>query len=109
MTSLNLGLIGNCQISSLIDDRGTMVWSCLPQFDSDPVFCRLLRNDNEAELPGFFEIELVDFQQPLAPVLEVNPFQPHLAGQDFAEVVGICIHGEHGDLIGSLGQGGGPG
>jgi pentatricopeptide repeat protein len=40
-----------------------MVWSCLPQFDSDPVFCRLLRNDNEAELPGFFEIELVDFQR----------------------------------------------
>ncbi len=63
MTSLNLGLIGNCQISSLIDDRGTMVWACLPQFDSDPVFCRLLRNDDEAELPGFFEIDLVGFRR----------------------------------------------
>ena len=63
MTSLNLGLIGNCQISSLIDERATMVWSCLPQLDSDPVFCRLLRGDDEKELPGFFEIDLVGFSR----------------------------------------------
>ncbi|MBU2675732.1 MAG: glycoside hydrolase family 15 protein [Gammaproteobacteria bacterium] len=40
-----------------------MVWSCLPQFDSDPVFCRLLRNDDETDLSGFFEIELIDFRR----------------------------------------------
>jgi len=62
VTTLNLGLIGNCQISSLIDERGTMVWSCMPQLDSDPVFCRLLRRDDEKELPGFFEIDLVEFK-----------------------------------------------
>ena len=62
MTTLNLGLIGNCQISSLIDAHGTMVWSCMPQLDSDPVFCRLLRRDDEKELPGFFEIDLVEFK-----------------------------------------------
>ncbi len=62
MASLNLGLIGNCQVASMIDERATMVWACLPQFDSDPVFCRLLRDDSEADLPGFFGIDLVDFQ-----------------------------------------------
>ncbi len=61
MTDLNLGVIGNCQIASLIDNRGTIVWSCMPQFDSDPVFCRLLRDEKETDAPGFFEIELADF------------------------------------------------
>lgn len=61
MSNLNLGLIGNCQVASLIDERATMVWSCLPQFDSDPVFCRLMRADEENDKPGFFGIELQDF------------------------------------------------
>jgi GH15 family glucan-1,4-alpha-glucosidase len=33
----------------------------MPQFDSDPVFCRLLRDENETGSPGFFDIELIDF------------------------------------------------
>jgi len=61
LSNLDLGLIGNCQISALIDDKATIVWSCLPQFDSDPVFCRLLRDDAEKDLPGFFEIEVLDY------------------------------------------------
>ena len=63
MTNLNLGLVGNCQIASLIDEQATMVWACMPQFDSDPVFCRLLRKDDESEMPGFFEVELIDFER----------------------------------------------
>jgi pentatricopeptide repeat protein len=47
----------------LIDEQATMVWSCLPQLDSDPVFCRLLRSEDEKELPGFFEIDLVGFSR----------------------------------------------
>lgn len=61
MPSLDLGLIGNCRIASLIDAQGTMIWSCLPQLDSDPVFCNLLRTDEEAALPGYFGIDLADF------------------------------------------------
>jgi GH15 family glucan-1,4-alpha-glucosidase len=61
LADLNLGLVGNCQIASLIDHRGTMVWTCMPQIDSDPVFCRLLRDESETEAPGFFAIELEDF------------------------------------------------
>jgi GH15 family glucan-1,4-alpha-glucosidase len=63
LTNLNLGLIGNCQISALIDDKATVVWACLPQFDSDPTFCRLLRADTEADLPGSFEISILDFDR----------------------------------------------
>jgi len=38
----DLGLIGNCQISALVDRRGAIVWSCMPRFDSEPVFGALL-------------------------------------------------------------------
>src|SRR5690349_17658934 len=37
-----MGLIGNCQCSALVDVRGSIVWSCLPRFDSPPVFSTLL-------------------------------------------------------------------
>ena len=58
MADLDLGIIGNCTISALIDRRGTIVWSCLPRFDGDPLFCRLL--DDGAADRGFFAIELQD-------------------------------------------------
>jgi GH15 family glucan-1,4-alpha-glucosidase len=60
LTNLDLGVIGNGQIASLIDERGAHVWTCLPRFDSDPVFCRLLRSEGEQELPGFYDVELLD-------------------------------------------------
>ena len=63
MSNLNLGLIGNCQVSALVNDKATIVWSCLPQFDADPTFCRLLRGDGEGERPGFFEIEILDYER----------------------------------------------
>ncbi len=40
-----LALIGNCQISALIDRSGSLVWGCLPRFDSEPVFSRLADPD----------------------------------------------------------------
>ena len=40
--NLDLGLIGNCTVSALVDDRARIVWSCMPRFDSDPVFHALL-------------------------------------------------------------------
>jgi GH15 family glucan-1,4-alpha-glucosidase len=38
----DLGLIGNCQCSALVERTGSIVWCCLPRFDSEPVFGRLL-------------------------------------------------------------------
>ncbi len=63
MASLDLGVIGNCQIAALVDESATIVWSCLPQFDADPMFCRLLRREDEAQLPGFFEVDLLDAER----------------------------------------------
>ncbi len=61
MTDLNLGAIGNCQIAALIDQHATIVWSCLPQLDSDPVFCKLLQDDDSA--PGYFAIDIDNFDR----------------------------------------------
>jgi len=55
MGSLDLGIVGNCTISALIDRTGTIVWSCFPRFDGDPLFCKLL-DDGEAH--GFYSVEL---------------------------------------------------
>lgn len=38
----NLAVIGNCQYSALISNTGSVVWCCLPRFDSEPVFSTLL-------------------------------------------------------------------
>jgi GH15 family glucan-1,4-alpha-glucosidase len=35
-------LIGNCQFSALIDRSGSIVWCCLPRFDSEPIFAAIL-------------------------------------------------------------------
>lgn len=59
-TSLENGLIGNSAIGALVDARGRIVWACLPRFDSDPVFCRLL-NPADDENGGAFSINLADF------------------------------------------------
>lgn len=38
----DLGLIGNCQFSALVHRNGSVVWCCVPRFDSEPVFASLL-------------------------------------------------------------------
>lgn len=38
----DLAVIGNCQYAALVDRRGSVVWCCLPRFDSEPVFGTLL-------------------------------------------------------------------
>ena len=38
----DLGLVGNCQYSALIDRTGSVVWCCLPRFDAEPIFGSLL-------------------------------------------------------------------
>lgn len=58
--SLELGLIGNCRIGALIDEHGEIVWSCLPRFDGDPVFCSLLHEHPDGEGYGYCVVELLD-------------------------------------------------
>ncbi len=60
-TTLELGVIGNCQIAALIDNRGRIVWGSFPRMDSDPSFCTLLNPQASDGTPGCFEIELDGF------------------------------------------------
>lgn len=53
---LNLAVIGNGAIASLIDQHGTHVWCCWPRFDGDPIFHRLLDKDPQN---GSLTVELV--------------------------------------------------
>ncbi|WP_265518055.1 glycoside hydrolase family 15 protein [Nitratireductor luteus] len=57
MTTLNLGVVGNCSFSALIDPKGRYLWSCLPRFDGDPVFNGLLTGEDEPA-EGVFSINL---------------------------------------------------
>jgi len=61
VSDLNLALIGNCGYSALIDGCGDVVWTCLPAFDSDPVFCSLLQGEPDEDPRGIYRIELMDF------------------------------------------------
>ena len=58
---LDLGVIGNCAFGALIDRLGDVVWCCLPRFDGDPVFCRLLDGSAADGEDGAFRIELAGF------------------------------------------------
>ncbi|MGQ0591639.1 MAG: glycoside hydrolase family 15 protein [Gammaproteobacteria bacterium] len=57
MNQLALGLIGNCNVSALVDPEARIVWCCMPRFDSDPVFCALLGGDVQAQR-GAFIVEM---------------------------------------------------
>ncbi len=63
MSSLELGVIGNCQIAILVDSRGRFVWGSFPRMDSDPFFCSLLEPTGAAAGSGCFDIELQDFAE----------------------------------------------
>ena len=58
MSTLNLGVIGNCTYGALVDEAARIVWCCLPRFDADPVFCSLIDDDAKAQA-GFFAVDLL--------------------------------------------------
>jgi GH15 family glucan-1,4-alpha-glucosidase len=38
----SMGLVGNCQFAAHVGDGGNVEWCCLPRFDAEPLFGRLL-------------------------------------------------------------------
>ena len=53
--NLDLAVIGNCRTAALLEPSGRIVWWCLPRYDGDPVFCRLLAGNEEK---GFTDVVL---------------------------------------------------
>jgi len=58
---LDLGVVGNCQIASLINREGRHVWWCPDRFDQDPAFCALIDGAVPSER-GFMDVELANSQ-----------------------------------------------
>jgi GH15 family glucan-1,4-alpha-glucosidase len=52
---LDLAVIGNGRTAALLQPSGRIVWWCLPRYDGDPVFCRLLSGDEDK---GFTDVVL---------------------------------------------------
>ena len=52
---LDLAVIGNGRTAALLEPSSRIVWWCLPRYDGDPVFCRLLSGDEDK---GFTDVVL---------------------------------------------------
>jgi GH15 family glucan-1,4-alpha-glucosidase len=75
--SLQVGMIGNCAYSALIDQQSRVVWCCLPRFDGDPVFNAMLDPTANGslwafELEGYERTE--QFYEPNTAVLRTRMY-----------------------------------
>lgn len=57
MKTLDLGLIGNCRTSALVDRNASITWWCYPHFDSDPICCSLLQSGQKDDPFGLIDIQ----------------------------------------------------
>jgi len=57
MNTLDLGLIGNCRTSALVDRNGAIVWWCFPYFDSNPLCCSLLEPTTDGPPFGMVDVQ----------------------------------------------------
>lgn len=95
MKNYNYGIIGNCSSAALITEDASIIWLCLPYFDSPSVFCQLL----DKEKGGFFKFipsNLVSVKQNYIVntailkttfetkdgIFEVNDYMPRFATRD---------------------------
>jgi GH15 family glucan-1,4-alpha-glucosidase len=56
MRPLDLAVIGNCAVSSVVSPTGRHLWFCYPRFDADPVLNALLGGEDPER--GFFDVTL---------------------------------------------------
>ena len=59
-SGLDLAMIGNCQVTGLVDAAGRLTWACLPRPDGDPVFCALLEPNGGDAHRGTFSVEALE-------------------------------------------------
>ncbi|PPE68802.1 glycoside hydrolase family 15 protein [Caldimonas thermodepolymerans] len=94
-STLELGAIGNCAYSALVDRYGRIVWCCLPRFDGDPVFNALVDpSDNGAlwsfELEDFARSE--QFYEPNTAILHTRLFDVHGQGVEIVDFAPRFYH-----------------
>jgi len=58
MDKYNIGIIGNCTSSALISKECSIIWLCIPYFDSPALFAELL----DAKKGGYFKISAVNLK-----------------------------------------------
>src|SRR5262245_39254742 len=58
MKQLDLGVIGNCAVASLVNVQARHVWFCFPRLDGDPLFNALVNGDDPQD--GFMDVVLRD-------------------------------------------------
>lgn len=86
MSSLELGIVGNCAISALIDRKASIVWCCLPRFDGDPVFHNLLGSPADAPDAGVFALDIEGFTE------SEQAYVPNTA------ILKTVLHSAHGSV-----------
>ena len=59
---LDLAVIGNGRTAALVDPSSRIVWWCFPNFDGDPIFCRLVSGQEEKGFSDVVLDDMVDFQ-----------------------------------------------
>lgn len=87
MGQLDHALIGNCQSSALIDRGGTLVWCCLPRFDSEAVFCALLGGSGAGLWSCLPESSPYEARQRYLQNTNIVVTEYHLSGGDRYDVV----------------------
>ena len=85
--SLDLGVIGNCEVAGLIDTRGRLVWGCLPRLDGEPAFNALLTPAGGDAEVGVFAIDLQGHVRADRQYVRNTP------------VLQTIVHGAHGDAL----------
>src|SRR6266481_126469 len=59
---LDLAVIGNGRTAALVEPASRIVWWCFPNFDGDPIFCRLVSGNEEKGFSDVVLDDMVDFQ-----------------------------------------------
>lgn len=98
MSSLELGVVGNCGFNALINRRGRVVWCCFPRLDGDPIFNSLINGDDPSA--GFMEITLENFvraeqhYEPNTAILRTRLYDSAGAGIEIVDFAPRRIHYE---------------
>ncbi|MFT3927366.1 MAG: glycoside hydrolase family 15 protein [Myxococcales bacterium] len=75
----NIGVIGNCQFAALVERSGSIVFCCMPRFDSEPIFGSLLDEPNG----GAFRISPADGSPGVQRYLDnTNVLETRFSGRD---------------------------